>query len=191
VNRLILFALAIFGLLFSSSFSFVFAALENDLNDTAILARENRRTMERVGDFTQKSADRMGTEPSLISTCDSLIQKLNIDVGKHLVENQAIIEKFLYPYFLPSSIHTLTGLSSANVTGSTDRTVLAKHLSIFLDYSGPISDISDECLSRASSYDMGAINSCISIVKSLNSQMKVFNQNARSEFERVLYTAIP
>jgi hypothetical protein len=45
VNRLILFALAIFGLLFSSSFSFVFAALEDDLNDTAILARENWRTM--------------------------------------------------------------------------------------------------------------------------------------------------
>ncbi len=51
--------------------------------------------------------------------------------------------------------------------------------------------INAQSLSRASSYDRGAINSCISIVKSLNSHLKVFNQNARSEFERVLYTAIP
>jgi hypothetical protein len=33
----------------------------------------------------------MRTEPSLISTCDSLNQKLNIDVGKFLVENQVIM----------------------------------------------------------------------------------------------------
>ncbi len=47
--------------------------------------------------------------------------------------------------------------------------------------------INAQSLSRASSYDRGAINSCISIVKSLNSHLKVFNQNARSEFESVVH----
>ena len=150
------------------------------------------RTMERVGDFAQQCADKAASNRSVISTCDSLVQKLNIDVGKFLVENQAIIEEFLYPYFLPSSVHTLTGLNSENVTGSTDPTVFAKNAAILLDYAKPISDIHNECLSRAmSSYDTQVIYTCKSIVESLNSHLKVFNQNTRSEFEKVLNVPIP
>ena len=126
----------------------VSAALEDDIRNTATLARQNGRTVEQVLSFIQKCGDIAATNRSVISTCDSLAQKFDIDVAKFLVENQGTIEEFLYAYFLPSSVHAFTSLSSTNVTGSTDPMVLAKHLAIISDYSKPISDISTECQSR-------------------------------------------
>jgi len=180
----------------SSSFFEAFAALEDDVKKLPILGAQNTRTFERVMDFIQQCEDKVASNRSLISTCDSLVQKSNIDVSKYLVENKAVIEDFLYPYFLPSSVHTLSGLSSENVTGSTDPTVFAKHGAIFLDYTKPFDGIMNECRSRGlsaleSSSDTQVIYTCIDIVESLNSHLKVFNQNARSEFEQVLNAPIP
>ena len=52
------------------------ATLEDDLGKTGTLARENMRTMEQVADFMQQCADKAVINRSFISTCDSLIQKL-------------------------------------------------------------------------------------------------------------------
>lgn len=189
---IVIFACSILCLVLTSSVFEAFAVFEDDLKNLPILAAENKRTFERVLDFIQQCGDKVTNDRSLISTCDSLFQKLEIDVSKFLVENQAVIEDFLYPYFLPSNFHTLAGLSSENVTGSTDPTVIVKHPAIFLDYSKPISGIIEECLRRTTaSYEMQTMETCMGIVKSLNSHLKVFNQNARSDFEKMFNAPIP
>ena len=189
---IVIFACSILCSLLTSTVFEAFAAFEDDLKNLPILAAQNRRTFERVLDFLQQCGDKAANDRSLVSTCDSLFQKLEIDVSKFLVENQAVIEDFLYPYFLPSSVHTLAGLSSENVTGSTDPMTFAKHGAIFLDYSKPTNGIIEECLSRVTaSYEMQVMETCMGIVESLNSHLKMFNQNARSEFEKVFNAAIP
>ena len=174
----------------------VFAALEDDVKKLPVLGAQNTRTFERVMDFLQQCPDKVASNRSLISTCDSVVLKLNIDMAKFLAENQAVIEDFLYPYFLLSSVHTLSSQSSENVTRSSDPTVLAKHAAIFLDYTKPFDGIMNECRSRGlsaleSSSDTEVIYTCIGIAESANSHLKVFNQNTRSEFEKVLNTPIP
>jgi len=195
VKIILLLVCSILCSLLSSSVFEAFAALEDDLKNTAILARQNKRTFERIADFIQQCGDKVPSNRSLIPTCDSSIQKLDIEMAKFIVENQAVLEDFLYPYFLPSSVHTYKGLSSANVTGSTDPTVLAKHMTILSDYSKPMSGISDECFKRRmpsdGTQDMQVIETCLGLIESLNSHLKIFNQNTRSEFEKVLNTAIP
>ena len=198
---IVIIACSILSLLLTSSIFEAFAALEDDVMKLPNLGAQNKRTFERVLEFVQQCADKLLTNRSLISTCDSLVQKLDIDVSKYLVENKAVIEDFLYPYFLPSSVHTLSVLSSENVTGSNDPTVFVKHLAIFLDYPKPINGIMDECRSRSlsatesypvvSASDTQVIYTCIGLLESLNSHLKVFNQNARSEFEKVLYAPTP
>jgi len=192
VKIIVIVACSILCSLLTSSVFKAFAALEDDIKNFPILARQNKRTFDRAGDFIQQCGDKVASNQSLIPTCDSLVQKLNIEIGKFLAENQAVIEDFLYPYFSPSSVHTYKGLSSENVTGDTDSKILAKHLAIFLDYTKPARGIFNECLSRAlSSYDTQVIYTCKGILESLNSHLKVFNQNTRSEFEKVLNPAIP
>jgi hypothetical protein len=201
VKFIVIFGCSILCLLITSSIFEAFAALEDDVKSLPNLGAQNTRTFERVGEFLQQCADKAATNRPLISTCDSVVLKLNIDMSKFLAENQAVIEEFLYPYFLPSSVHTFTNLNSKNVTGSADPTVFAKHGAIFLDYTKPTDGIMNECRSRGgsalesyptvSSSDMQIIYKCIGIAKSLNSHLKVFNQNTRLEFEKVLNAPIP
>jgi len=177
--------------LLSSGISEALATLEDDLKGAPSMLRQNNRTIKRVGDFAEQCTDRVSSDPSVTPICDSLLQKFNIDMGKFLVENQNIIEELIYPYTLPSSIHTSTDLSSATVTGTNDRLAAAEHGSISIKYLETVSDISKECSSRAMSNDVAGIKPCMTVMNSLNSHMKEFNQNARSEFDTILGTVTP
>lgn len=161
------------------------ATLSGNLTDTTII-RQNTRTIQRVGEIASQCTDRIATEPSLISICDSLIQKFNIEFGKFLGLNQIKIEELVYPYTIPPSAHGLKGLTSANVSGSNDRAVVSDHAMIAGQYLPIVAELSYECADRASLYDLKDVESCLSIMESLNSHLRVFNENARPEFERVL-----
>jgi hypothetical protein len=169
----------------------IFADLSDDLRESTSLIRQNTRTIERVGDFAQECTSRINTDPSLISPCDSLTQKFNIDMGKFYSENQVTVEDLIYPYTLPSKIHEFNDLSSSSVSSTGNVIVAAEHTEMAMDFLSRISDIAEECASKARSYDISGVRTCMDISESLNSHLKEFNQNARLEFDRVLGMSIP
>ena len=158
----------------------------NALSDSTALIRQNLRTVERVTEFISECTNRIASEPSLLLTCDSFVQKFNIDFAKFLAEKKLEIENLIYPYTIPSSVNEFTRLSSLNVTATNDRMILAKHASVALEYFPIVSEMLEECQSRLASYDIRAAQTCIGIMESLNTHFRTFNQNAKPEFEKVL-----
>jgi hypothetical protein len=75
VKIIVILACSILCSLSTSSVFEAFAALEDDIKNLPILARQNRRTFDRVGEFLQQCGDKVASNQSLISTCDSLVQK--------------------------------------------------------------------------------------------------------------------
>ena len=167
------------------------ATFEDDMKKSIVQTRENTRTMERITDFMTECTSKVKSgDTSLISTCDSEIQKRNIEMAKFLAENQAAIEELIYPYSIPTNTQALVGLNSSTVTGSDDIATAVEHSDIATSYLELSSKISEECISRAKLSDISAVNSCNTITDSLNSHLREYNQNTKTEFERVLGTAI-
>ena len=168
------------------------ATFEDDVKKSVIQIRENMRTMERIADFMRECTSKVRSgDTSLISTCDSEIQKRNIEMGKFLAENQVAIEELIYPYSIPTNTPALLGLNSSTVTGSDDIAIAVEHSEIATSYLELASKISEECSSRAELSDISAVNSCNTITDSLNSHLREYNQNTKTEFERVLGTVGP
>lgn len=148
--------------------------------------------MERINEFLRECTSTLRAgDTSLYSTCDSLLQKQNIEIGKFFVENQAAIEELIYPYTIPSAAQALLGLNSSTVTGSNDSAVAIEHGRTGVSFLKLSSKISDECVSKAELNDMSGVKTCASITDSLNSHLREFNENTKPEFERVLGTAGP
>lgn len=63
----------------------------------------------------------------MTSTCDSVLQKYNIEMGQFYKENQPIIEELIYPYPIPAAAENSIGQDSSNVTGTSDRTEFLEH----------------------------------------------------------------
>lgn len=169
-----------------------FATVTNDLGDPTVrsdssaLIRQNTRILERITEFITECITRMPSEPSLVLTCDSFVQKFNIDFAKFLAEKTLEIEQLVYPYTVPSTVSEFIRLSSSNVTASNDRMILTEHASITLEYFPIVQEVSEECSSRLASYDLNAAQTCMGIMKSLNTHLRTFNENAKPEFEKVL-----
>jgi hypothetical protein len=68
---------------------------------------------------------------------------------------------------------------------------MSEHASVALGYFPIVQEVTEECSSRLSSYDLEGFQTCMSVQESLNSHLREFNQNAKPEFERVLGTALP
>jgi hypothetical protein len=169
-----------------------FAVLEDEIMQSTAKVRENTRTMERIGEFLRECTSTLRAgDTSLNSTCDSLLQKQNIEMGKFFAENQVSIEELIYPYTIPSNAQTFLGLDSSTVTGSNDPTVAIEHGRTGVSFLELSSKISDECVSKLELNDMNGVKTCVSISDSLNSHLREFNQNTKPEFERVLGTAGP
>ena len=176
----------------SSSGPKTFATFEDDISQSTAKVRENTRTFERMAEFVRECTSTLKAgDTSLASTCDSLLQKQNIEMGKFFAENQVAIEELIYPYTIPSDTQGLLGLDSSSVIGSNDPAIAIEHGRIGASFMELSSKISDECASKAGLSDMSGVETCISISDSLNSHLREFNQNAEPEFERVLGTALP
>jgi hypothetical protein len=158
----------------------------DDVHDSVKLINQNTRTIERITDFTRECTDRIKSDLSVLPICDSLFQKFNIDVGKFYVENQGEIEEIIYPYTLPSSISTFSGQDSATVIGSNDMDTVVEHTTIAIGYMDTIGTFSTECANVVVAYDLSGAKSCINLAQSLNSYFKVFNDDAKSEFDSML-----
>ena len=168
------------------------ATYEDDLTQSATKIRENTRTMERGTEFVRECSSRVKSgDTPLLSTCDSFLQKQNIEIGKFLAENQVTIEELIYPYTIPSNALTFLAQDSSNVTSSNDLTIVAEHSRAGASFLKLISMIGQECLSKSEANDMSGVKTCISIADSLNSHWREFNQNTKLEFDKVLGTAIP
>lgn len=165
------------------------SSLSDDASDSVKLINQNTRTIERITDFTEQCTDRIKSDMSVLPICDSLFQKFNIDVGKFYVENQADIEEIIYPYTLPSSISTFSGQDSAIVIGSNDMDTVVEHTKVAMGYMGTIGTFSTECANLIRAYDLSGAKSCINLAQSLNSYFKVFNDDAKPEFDTMLDSA--
>jgi hypothetical protein len=176
----------------SSSGPKAVANFEDDLRKSTTQVRENTRIIERIGDFLEECTLRLkSTDTTLISICDSFVQKHNVDMSKFSAENQAAIEELIYPYTIPSNTQGLLGLNSSSVTGSNDLRVASEHGSLAASFMELGSKLTDECISRGELYDISAVKTCNSIFDSLNKHLREFNENTKIEFERVLGTALP
>ena len=168
------------------------ATFEDEVMKTTTQIRENTRTIERISDFMAECTSRVkAADITVISICDSLLQKFNVDMSKFSAENKAAIEDLIYPYTIPSNTQGLLGLNSSSVTGSNDPTVAGEHASLVVSYMELGSKLSGECVSRTELNGISAVKTCNSIRGSLNNHLREFNQNTKTEFERVLGTGLP
>jgi hypothetical protein len=101
-------------------------------------------------------------------------------MDKFELEQIAITKEQIHKYDLPWDAEHMSEDEQERLQNAISR-----------DFLRTTSDINNECLSKTMSLDMQVIKSCISIVESLNSHLKVFNQNARSEFQNALDKPMP
>jgi hypothetical protein len=165
---------------------FAYGQLEDELELSTKNMRQYTRSTERLTEFVKICQSRASSgDFSLISTCDSVIQKYNIEMGHFYKENQPIIEELIYPYQIPAAAENSIGQDSSNVTGTSDQNEFLKHGSTTIDYSESIVKVLDEC-SNSSAYDLDMVRKCIAISNSLNDKMKNINTNAKLELDKVL-----
>jgi hypothetical protein len=163
------------------------AELEEEVNSSLKLIRENSRSANHITEFMTACTDKVRSgDLSLLSTCNALLQKFNIDIGQFFIENQAVIEEMIYPYSIPSSAASAIGLNSSGVVGTDDMTEGSKHAFLASDYMGKLAELSKECASRAEASEISSVRNCINIMSSLNDHIRTFNSNAKPDFDKVL-----
>lgn len=92
----------------------------------------------------------------------------------------------IYPVTLPSSVYTSADLNTMNITVTKDRADAIEHLSLLIRYQQIIQDFTRQCINSAKLKDISVLTSCISLTAPLNLHLREFNQNANSEFEKIL-----
>ncbi len=117
---------------------------QDEIAQSVSQINENKRSMERIGLFARQCNDLVNLKGlSALPTCDTVVQKFNIDIGKFFAENEAVIESLIYPYTLPLDIQKKLTLNSSKVVGTSDRSVLNEHSNELVGYADKIRDASD------------------------------------------------
>ena len=161
--------------------------LLDKLDESLKLIRENTRTTERFTEFVNACTSLVTSgDLSFLSTCDSVTQKYNIEMGKFHKENQLGIEDLVYPYTIPSHAQSAMNLDSSQVIGSTEPEELLEHIDILSGYNDILQKVLHECGSAGRQYDYQQVGKCIDITKSLNEKNRNFNTNAGAEINKVL-----
>jgi hypothetical protein len=151
------------------------------------LIGENTRTIERLTKFVNACTNIITSgDISIMSTCDSVTQKYNIEMGKFQKEKQLVVEDLIYPFTIPTYSEIATNLNSAQVVGSSNAQDFSEHISTAQEYNDILVRILDECASVSRQYDYTEIGKCIEISKSLNEKNRIFNTNAGTEINKVL-----
>jgi hypothetical protein len=162
-------------------------ALLDELDASIELMGENSRTIQRLTEFTKACTNLISSgDISVLSTCDSVAQKFNIEMGKFQKQNELVIEDLIYPYTIPSHAEIVTNVTSLQVIGSNNPADATKHLSIGQEYNDILLKILEECGSQVRQYNEEGIRKCIDITKSLNEKNRTFNTNAGTEINKVL-----
>lgn len=165
----------------------VYGALLDELDASIKLMGENSRTIVRLTEFTAACTNLIRSgDISIMSTCDSVAQKYNIEMGKFQKENELVIEDLVYPFTIPSHAEIANNLDSLQVIGSNNPENATKHLSVSQEYNDILLQILGECGSLVKQYNEEGIGKCIDITKSLNEKNRIFNTNAGTEINKVL-----
>src|SRR5678815_1195530 len=84
---------------------FVYGQLEDEMESATKSLRQYTRSTERLTEVAKVCNSRANSgDFSMTSTCDSILQKYNIEMGQFYKENQPIIEELIYPYPIPVKI---------------------------------------------------------------------------------------
>lgn len=166
---------------------FVFGELTDELDVALNLIRDTHRSLERFSEFAVACNNLIESgNLSLMPSCDSVTQKFNIELGHFYKENQPAIERFIYPYSIPSSSKVSMGYNSSNVTGTGNIEQFNNHRQTIQQNLHVISKITDECRYSLSQYDLDKIRECMSLTNALDGKIKIFNTNTKIEIDRVL-----
>lgn len=155
---------------------------QDEIDQSIRQITENGKSMERLTLFARQCTDLIkSNDLSQLPACDAVYQKFNVDIGKFLAENEAVIESIIYPYTLPLDIQNKSTLNSSDVIGSSDRNVAMEHTTEALVYMPKIQMLSESCVGA-----VNLITQCMDIFKSLNDHFRDFNTNTQAEFNDVL-----
>ena len=166
---------------------FVLGELIDETEVALNLIRDSHRSLERLDEFATVCANLIKSgNLSLMPTCDSVTQKFNIELGHFFKENQLAIERFIYPYSIPSDSERSKGYNSSNVIGTVNREQFRNHIQTNLHNLHFMSKIMGECKYVLSQYDLDKIRQCISLTNALDGKIKIFNTSAKIEMDKIL-----
>jgi hypothetical protein len=166
---------------------FAYAELSDELETTLNLSGQSQRSIDRFFDVIRICNNQLELlNLSFVATCDSVVQKYYIEIGHFFKENQATIERLIYPYTIPATSESLVGQESSNVTGTTDPTKISNHIQTARQYGDIQQIIAGECDNLLSENNVNGIRDCMTLINSLNGKLKIFNSNAQLEIEKIL-----
>jgi len=182
-----IFLTGLISLISIDAFASVYGDLSDELDKSTVLIRENTRSLHRFTEFIRActSLAKSG-DLSITSTCDSVIQKFNIEIAKFQKNNQLGIEDLIYPYTIPADVESMMSLDSSIVIGSSNPADLVTHGITSIQYNEISQKVIEECTSSAELYNIDQVGKCIGIFKSLNDYLRNFNTNAGAEINKVL-----